>query len=121
MAIDEAKFPLQLFTQHFNLCKPQKFTRPNLHIAYSMSLAAKDIAQSRPKFARYILELLFNHAKSSNIKLEPCLYARHMLTRIAYHPLDMTNELLAPLTRQAPAPQSSLRRLIKTPNKGKQT
>ena len=38
MAIEEAKLPLQLFTQYFNLRKPQKFTRPNLHIAYSMSL-----------------------------------------------------------------------------------
>ena len=75
MAIEEVKFPLQLFTQHFNLRKPQKFTRPNLHIAYSMSLAARDISQARPKFARYILELLYNHAKSNNIKTKPCLYA----------------------------------------------
>ena len=48
-----------------------------------MSLAAKDIAQARPKVAKYILELLYGHAKSSNIKAEPCLYAGHMLTRIA--------------------------------------
>ena len=58
MAIEEARFPLQLFTQHFNLTKPHKFTKPNLHVAYSMSLVATDISQSRPKFAKYILELL---------------------------------------------------------------
>ena len=99
MAIKGAKFPLQLFTQHFNLKKPQKFTRPNLHMAYSMSLAAKDITQSRPKFAKYILELLYSHTKSISIKLEPCLYAGHMLTKIAYHLLDMSDELPPPLTR----------------------
>ena len=33
MAIEEVKFPLQLFTQHFNLRKPQKIARPNLHVA----------------------------------------------------------------------------------------
>ena len=89
MAIEEAKLPLQLFTQYFNLWKPQKFTRPNLHIAYSMSLATKDIPQAWPKVAKYILELLYGHAKSSNIKAEPCLYAGQMLTRIAYHLLGI--------------------------------
>ena len=119
MAIEEAKFPLQLFTQHFNLRKPQNFTRPNLHIAYSMSLVAKDISQAKPKFARYILELLYNHAKSSNLKTEPCLYARQMLTRIAYHLLGIIDELPPALTRQAPAPQRPTRRLVKAIEKEK--
>ena len=113
MAIEEARFPLQLFTQHFNLRKPQKFTRPNLHVAYSKSLAGRDITQARPKFACYILELLYSHAKSNNIKTKPCLYARHMLTSIAYHLLDMVEELPPTLTRETSAPQRSLRRLVK--------
>ena len=121
MAIEEAKFPLQLLTQHFNLRKPHKFTRSNLHIVYSMSLAAQDISQARPKFARYILELLYNHAKSSNIKTKPCLYARQILTRIAYHLLDMIDDLPLALTRQAPAPQRPTQILVKAAKKGKKT
>ena len=120
MAIEEAKLPLQLFTQHFNLRKPHRFTRPNLHMEYSMSLAARDIAQARPKVAKYILELLYNHAKSSNLKSEPCLYVGQMLTRIAYHILDMTKKLPLSLTQQALVPQRSLRRLVKEAQKGKQ-
>ena len=54
-----------------------------------MSLAARDIAQARPKVAKYILELLYGHAKSNNIKAEPCLYAGQMLTRVAYHLLGI--------------------------------
>ena len=84
-----------------------------------MSLAARDIAQARPKVAKYILELLYNHAKSSNLKTEPCLYAGQMLTRIAYHLLGITEELPPALSRQAPTPQRPTRRLVKAVEKEK--
>ena len=64
-----------------------------------MSMATKDIAQAWPKVAKYILELLYGHAKSSNIKVEPCLYAGQMLTRIAYHLLGIIDKLPPDLSR----------------------
>ena len=119
MAMEETKLLVQLFMQHFNLRRPQKFTRPNLHVTHSMSLTIRDIAQSRPKFAKHVLNMLFAHAKSSNIKTKPYLYAVHMLTRIAYHLLDVVDELPLPLTRQALAPQRTLRKLVKESQKRK--
>ena len=71
MAVDEAKPPLKLFKQHFNLKKPQKYTRPHTRVAYSMSLAARDISQSRPNFAKHVLDSLFEHAGLVNLKNEP--------------------------------------------------
>ena len=93
MPIKEAKLPLKLFTQHFNLKKPQKFTRPHTRVAYSMSLAAKDISQARPNITKHILNLLYEHAQSVNLKNEPYTYAGHMLTRIAYHALSMSDQM----------------------------
>ena len=81
MAVEEAKLPLKLLTQHFNLKKPQKFTRPHTRVAYSMSLAARDISQARPNFAKHVLDSLYEHVGSVNLKNEPYLYASHMLTK----------------------------------------
>ena len=112
---------VKLFTQHFNLRKLQKLIKRHLHVAHCMSLVARDIAHARPKFAnKHILGMLFTLAKSSNIKKEPCLYATQMLTRIAYHLLGMVDELPPSLTKQALAPQRTLRRLVKESQKGKQ-
>lgn len=83
MLIKEAKPPLKLFTQHFNLKKPQKYTHPHTRVAYIMSLAAKDISQDRPNFAKHVLDQLCEHVGTVNLKNEPYLYASHMLTKIA--------------------------------------
>ena len=102
MGVEEEKLALRLFTQHFNLRNPQKFTRPHRGIAHCMSLAAKDIPQARPNFANYVLKNLQAHANSSNVKQEPCLYASHMLTRIAYQALGMQEELPKAITQSQP-------------------
>ena len=73
----------------------------------------------RSKVAKYILELLYGHAKSSNIKVEPCLYAGQMLTRIAYHLLGIIDQLPPALSRQAPTIQRPTRRLVKMADKEK--
>ena len=82
-------------------------------------MMARHISQPRPKFAKLMLDILFAHAKTSNIKIDLCLYAGHMLTRIAYHLLGMVDELPPPLTKKALAPQRTLRRLVKESQKGK--
>ena len=57
-----------------------------------MSLAAKDISQARPSFAKHVLDQLFEHAGTVNLKNEPYLYASHMLTRIEYHALGASDK-----------------------------
>lgn len=81
MAIEEAKKPTGLFTQHFMLQKPPKYTRPNLQLAHIMSMAAIEITQPRPKSTKYVQGGMTSHAKSSNINKEPYLYASHMQIR----------------------------------------
>ena len=120
MAVEETKLSIQLFPQHFNLKRLHKFTEPNLHVTHNMSLVARDISQSRPKFAKHVLDMVHARAMSSNIKAKLCLYSNHMLTRIAYHLLNMVDELQPPLTRQALASQRMLRRLVKESQKEKQ-
>ena len=78
-----------------------------------MSLAAKDIPQARPNFANYVLKNLQTHANSSNLKQEPCIYASHMLTRIAYQALGMQGELPLPIKQTKPAPMRPFKRLVK--------
>ena len=119
MSIEEAKPPLKLFTQHFNLKKPQKYTHPHTRIAYSMSLAAKDISQVRPNFAKHVLDQLFEHAGTVNLKNEPYLYANHVLTRIAYQALGESDKLPEPITHSAPRIPRSLRRLNRGPREGR--
>ena len=79
MAIEEAQPTQKLFTQHFILKKPQKFTRPHTRVAYSMILAAKDISQARPNFAKHVLDSLYEHVGSVNLKNESYLYVGHIL------------------------------------------
>ena len=119
MSIEEAKPPLKLFTQHFNLKKPQKYTHPHTRIAYSMSLAAKDISQDRPNFAKHVLEQLFEHVGSVNLKNDPYLYASHLLTRIAYQALGESDKLPAPIAHSVPKVPRSLRRLNRGPREGR--
>ena len=102
MAAHKTKPPLKLFTQHFTFLKPPKYTRPHLKVAHSMSLAAMIVSQTRPNFAKFIFDQMASHAKSSNIKTNPCLYASHMLTRVAYQAVGMIDKLPAPLEQAIP-------------------
>ncbi|KAI5061272.1 hypothetical protein GOP47_0023777 [Adiantum capillus-veneris] len=101
MAIHKEKLPLKLFTQHFNLRKPARFIRPHLRVTHNLSLATLGLSQARPNFSKHVLDSIKAHSKSSSIKTEPCLYAGHMLTRIAYHALGMDDELPPPLSQSA--------------------
>lgn len=108
MAIEKAKKPMRLFTQHFMLRKPPKYTRPNLRIAHCMSLVAAEISQPRPNFSKLMLGNMIQHAKSGNINKEPYLYASQMLMHVAYQAVRMADQLPKPLA-QVGVPQRPMR------------
>ena len=80
-----------------------------------MSLAARDILQARPNFAKHVLDFLFEHASFVGLKNEPYLYANHMLTRISYHALGIINKLPEPVSQYAPRVLRALRQLVRGP------
>lgn len=97
----KAKLPLQIFTQHFNLRRPERYTRPHSRVAHSFTVAAAEHNQPPPNFSKFLPGNLIEHAKSNNLKKAPSLYANHVLTRIAYQAIGMADKLPAPLTQIA--------------------
>ncbi|KAI5066693.1 hypothetical protein GOP47_0019317 [Adiantum capillus-veneris] len=90
------KMALQLFTQHFKLCYPQKFTKPETRIAKQFTLAAIGSPEARKDFSDFFFKEIKN-ARSYKAKRGLYLGGVLALTRIAYMGLGRINNLPPPL------------------------
>ncbi|MCO5568147.1 hypothetical protein L7F22_021843 [Adiantum nelumboides] len=87
---------LQLFTQHFKLCYPQKFTKPETRIARQFTLAAIGSWEARKDFSDFFCKEIKN-ARLYKAKRGLYLGGVLALTRIAYMALGQIDNLPPPL------------------------
>ena len=85
--------PLRLYSQHFVMGKPQKYTQPCKRVAGHMYRALTQGKTQPADFSYHIRQDLIAHKESKTLKEKPHLANGQMLTRIAYQALGMIEEL----------------------------
>lgn len=96
----ELNLSLRLYSQHFALGKPQRYTLPQKRIANFMRKAIQSNTAQPGDYSKTILADIINHKKSKGIQTQPHLGAGLMLTRIAYQAIGMIDELRPPLSME---------------------
>lgn len=96
--------PLRLYSHHFAMGRPQKYTHPNKRVAGFMAKAMAASTKHPGDFSRGILSNIQSYKKSKG--RHSTLAGGLMLTRIAYQVVGMIEDLPAPLTaNEASAPE----------------
>lgn len=89
----ELDLPLKLYSQHFVIGKPQKYTQPCKRVAGHMHRAITQGKTMPGDLSFHIRQDLIAHRDSKSLKEKPHLANGQMLTRIAYQALGMIEEL----------------------------
>ena len=89
----EVGVPLMLYSQHFHLQKPPKYTLPNKRLAGFMTNALQKNKTQPALYAKTILGDMMAYPKSKTFSKKPHIGAGHMLTRIAYQALGAADKL----------------------------
>ncbi|MCO5583440.1 hypothetical protein L7F22_037351 [Adiantum nelumboides] len=95
MIYTELELPLRLISQHLRVHKPQRYTKPLLHMVVVMALCVAEKRQARCNYEKFILENLIEANLKNSSKNKLYMSARPMLTRIAYQALGMIKDLPA--------------------------
>lgn len=95
--------PLRLYSQHFSMGKPQKYTQPNKRVTTFLTKAAKHNMEQKGDFNKSILQDIISYKHSKDITTNPHLANGLMLTRIAYQALGMYEDLPPPLSQEETA------------------
>ena len=74
--------------------KPQKYTLPNQHVAYVFTLAKKRNAVILCNWGEKVLKDLIRAGTSSNYQTKRYVGCGQVITRIVYHALGMTDNLI---------------------------
>ena len=91
-----ARLALQIYQQYFHLYKPQKYTHPDLHVAYAFSMASKKNRTFKGDWGMKILKEIKKAASSQSCAKNGYYGCGAVLTRIAYEAMGMT-DLLQPM------------------------
>ena len=86
----ELDLPLRLYSQHFVMGKPQKYTQPCKRVAGHMH---RELTQGKTLPADFSYHIRIAHRDRKSLKEKPHLANGKMLTRIAYQVLGMIEEL----------------------------
>ena len=81
---EELDLPLRLYSQHFVMGKPQKYTQPCKRVAGHMYRALTQGKELPADFSTHIRQDLIAYKESKSLKEKPHLANGQMLTRIAY-------------------------------------
>ena len=98
----QVKLPLQLYQQHFHLMKPQKFTQPDQHVAYVFTLARKKNMVILCDWGEKVLKDLIQAGVSTNYTSKRYIGCGSVITRILYHALGMTDQLVEVADEEQP-------------------
>lgn len=91
----ECELPLRIFTQHFQLGRPVRYTTPNTKLAmvFSKAAVAQNTRLISADFAEFIFTELVTFAKKKKYLAKPLMNGGHFLTRLAYFALGQIDQL----------------------------
>lgn len=96
----EVVVPCMLFSQHFHIGKPPKYTIPNKRVANFMTSALQKGRNQPRQYARLMYNDLIEHPQLVNFKKNPHIDVGHMLTRISYQALGASDQLPLPISQR---------------------